>query len=172
MILGIFTFLLEILYCYIILKEFDIIGKKKKIILFTSILAMIILSGIILNASIFRYLFLPISFFIIIKLLNNKNSVSYSVIIVTSFLIKLIVEYLTILIFKDFLNFMYINIIFEVLLFLIAIVISKFMKNIKNLVFKLWNGSKKFYFRYLFLIVTNIFILFTIYNLIKMKEVF
>ena len=172
MVLSIIILLLETLYCYIILKEFDILGKKNKIILFVSILAIIMLSGIVLNGSIFRYLFLPISFFIVIKLLNNRNSISFSCIILIALFIKYLIEFISVILLINNLDIYTISFIFEFISITFSLLFAKYVKNIKKIILKLWNSSKKFYIRYIFLICINIFILFIIHNLIQMKEVF
>ena len=172
MILGIFTFLLEILYFYIILKEFNINKNKDKLYLFISIGILICLSGIILNGSIFRYLFLPLSFWITIKILNKSNSISYLFTILIIFLFKFIIEISTIMLFNGINNILFMTFLFEIICLLFSIIISKYINYINKNILNLWNSSKSFYFRYLFLIVINIFILFIIYNLLKMKEVF
>lgn len=172
MIISILVFALEILYFYIIFKNFNINDKIKRIILFISIGFIIVLSGIILNSSIFRYIFLPIAFWTIIKILNKENRIAYSITIVLILFIKFMIEFVTVIIFMNKIDIMYISIIFEVFSVIFAIFIKKYIKIINKKLLKLWDGSKNFYIRYSFLIVINIFILFTIYNLIKMKEVF
>lgn len=171
MIIAITILLLETLYCYIIFKEFDIIGKNKKMILFISILAIIVVSGLIFNTSIFRYLFLPISYWILIKILNTKNKIYNFAIILTILFFKFIIEYIVMLLLYNRINVVFINFIFEFISIIFALTISTKIKSIQNSISKLWNNSKAFYFRYTFLTLINVFILFLIYNLIKLKEV-
>ena len=172
MIINLFTLTSEILYLYFLLKQTIIIkSKKQKILLICGICFSIMCSGAIFESTIFKYLLLTLFLYLSLKLVDRHTSISVLFTITFILLYKFIIEILTVFSLYEILDVNIIIIIFEILLLICSIIFSKIINKLNYKISLLWNGIKKFYIRYLFLIVYNIFILFTIYNLIKISEV-
>lgn len=175
--LTIFILLIEALFFYIPLKEIkDIKTRKDKIKLYLLILLSNIISTMVFGTSIFRYIlcFIIIYFFIkILKLNYYKENTLYDFFIIpTLFLLKMIIEYIVFFAIFNLVNYTVFVIVLETFCILFAFIFKNKLKIIYNKIKESWNGTKKFYYRYLFLIVFNTIIIFLIYNLIKIKEVF
>lgn len=169
MILNILILLLEIIFYYIILIK--VINNRHKLLLFIGIGFSIVFSGLIFGSSIFRYFALPLFIYIILKLLYKKTSISSFFIITLILFYKFLIEFCVVMPLFGRINYTFIVFIFEFILIITAIIFSKYINKINEKILDLWNGVHEFYFRYLFLITFNSFILFTIYNLMKIKEV-
>lgn len=169
MFINILILLLEILFCYIILIK--VINNRHKLLLFIGIGFSIVISGLIFGNSIFRYFALPVLVYIILKLLYKETSISSFFIITLILFYKFLIEFCVVMLLYGKIDYIYIVFIFETILIITAIIFSKYINKINETISKLWNGIHEFYFRYLFLITFCSFILFTIYNLMKIKEV-
>lgn len=169
MIINIFTLLLEIIYCFLPLQQF--VNSKKKLFLLVGIVLCIMFSGAIFEGIIFRYFMLPILMYSIVKILNKDNRISLFIIITILLFFKLLLEFIFVFLLDNYISFNFIVIIFEIISFICSLMFTKYVKVLNEKILKLWNGIHEFYFRYLFLMTYNTFILFCIYNLIKMKEV-
>lgn len=169
MFINILILLLEILFCYIILIK--VINNRHKLLLFIGIGFSIVISGLVFGDSIFRYFALPVLIYIVLKLLYKRTSVSSFFTITIILFYKLIVEFIFMGLLLKIFPPVFITFIFEIILIISAIIFSKYVRKINLIIQKKWKGIHEFYFRYLFLITYNIFILFCIYNLIKIKEV-
>lgn len=169
MILSILILLLETIFCYIFLIK--VINNRHKLLLFIGIGFSIVLTGLIFGNSIFRYFALPVLIYIILKLLYKETSISAFFIITLILFYKFLVEFCVVMLLYKIIDMNIIIFIFDFILIITAIILSKYVNKFNEIIFKLWNGVHEFYFRYLLLIAFNSFILFTIYNLIKIKEV-
>lgn len=169
MILNILILLLEIIFYYIILIK--VINNRHKLLLFIGIGFSIVFSGLIFGSSIFRYFALPLFIYIILKLLYKKTSISSFFTITIILFYKLIIEFIFMELLLKIVSPIIITFIFEFVLIISALLFSKYVRKINILIQRKWKGIHDFYFRYLFLTTYNIFILFCIYNLIKIKEV-
>ena len=169
MILNILILLLEIIFCYIILIK--VINNRHKLLLFIGIGFSIVISGLIFSDSIFRYFALPVLIYIVLKLLYKRISISSFFTLTIILFYKLIMEFIFMVFLLKTFSPIIITFIFEFILIISALVFSKYVRKVNIRIQKMWNGIHEFYFRYLFLITYNIFILFCIYSLIKMKEV-
>lgn len=171
-LLTIFILFIEALFFYIPLKEIkEIKNKKDKIKLYLLILFSNIISTLIFNTSIFRYILCFIIIYIFMKILkiNNykENTVYDFFIIPTLFLLKMIVEYIIFFAIFDLVNYTVFVIVLEIFSILFALILKSKLKKIYNKIRKSWNGTNKFYCRYLSLIIFNTIIIFLIYNLIQ-----
>lgn len=174
-LLTIFILFIEALFFYIPLKEIkNIKDRKNKVKLYLGIFSANIISTLIFNTSIFKYILYIIGIFFILKNIDNKTR-TYDFFII-SFLLgfKLLIEFLLVILFYNNLLDLYIIfvLIMESLCILLAFLIKNILKIIYNNIINYWDSNKKFYLRYLMLISFNSLILFFIYNLIKIKEVF
>ncbi len=169
MILNILILLLEIIFYYIILIK--VINNRHKLLLLIGIGFSIVFSGLIFGSSIFRYFALPLFIYIILKLLYKKTSISSFFTITIILFYKLIIEFIFMELLLKIVSPIIITFIFEFVLIISALLFSKYVRKINILIQRKWKGIHDFYFRYLFLTTYNIFILFCIYNLIKIKEV-
>lgn len=170
----IFILLIEALFFYIPLKEIkDIKTRKDKIKLYIGIFLANIISTLIFNTSIFKYILYPILIFFTLKFVD-KNSKVYDFFFI-SFLMafKFLIEFLIAMIFYNNLANLYtiFVIIMEFLCIFSIILVKNILKNIYKKIIFYWNYNKKFYIRYSMLIAFNSFILFLIYNLIQKMEV-
>lgn len=174
-ILNILVLLVEALFFYIPLKDIKKIKDfKNKFKLYIGIFLSNIISTLIFGTSIFRYILYILLIFILLKFINKKTRM-YDFFII-SFLLgfKLLIEFILAMIFySNLLNLYFIFLfIMEMLCIISAILIKNFLNQIYIFIIKHWNYNKKFYLRYSMLILFNSLILFFIYNLIKIKEVF
>ena len=157
--------IVETYFFYIPLKEIkEIKNKKDKIILFIGIFLANIISTLIFNSSIFRYILYPILIFIVLKIINNETR------IYDFFVISCLIAFL----FNNNLLNLYVIFVFimEFISIFFAIIMKNILKVMYNKISNYWDCNKKFYLRYFMLITFNSLILFFIYNLIKIKEVF
>lgn len=167
--------IVETYFFYIPLKEIkEIQNKKDKIILFIGIFLANILSTLIFNSSIFRYILYPILIFIILKIINNETRI-YDFFVISCLIgFKFLIECLIAFLFNN--NLLNLYVIFVFIMEFISIFFAIIMKNILEVMYNkisnYWDCNKKFYLRYFMLITFNSLILFFIYNLIKIKEVF
>lgn len=146
-------------------------SKKKILLLVFGIFISIILSSILFKKSIFKYLLMPSLIFTTLKSLE-KNTCYYDFfIIVLELLLKIIIEFICYLIFFNLVNYIWFVIIMETICLIIILLLNKFIPKIYNVTFKKWKGRKRFYFRYILLILFNSFIFFLIYNLLLIREV-
>ena len=169
--------IVETYFFYIPLKEIkEIKNKKDKIILFIGIFLSNIISTIIFNTSIFRYILCFIIIYIFIKMFKLdyiKNNTFYDFFVIpTLFLLKMILEFIIYLIFFKFVNYIFFVIILETTCICFINLFKKYYKKIYKLIQENWNNEKSFYCRYTILVTFNTIIMFLIYNLIKIKEVF
>lgn len=169
--------IIETYFFYIPLKEIkEIQNKKDKVILFIGIFLANILSTLIFNKSIFRYILCFIIIYIFIKMFKLdyiKNNTFYDFFVIpTLFLLKMILEFIIYLIFFKFVNYIFFVIVLETTCICFINIFKKYYKKIYKLIQENWNNEKRFYCRYSILIAFNTIIMFLIYNLIKIKEVF
>ena len=169
--LELFIFFMEILFCYIILLQFNIKDIKNKILLFIIILFTLLTGDIFLSSSIFKHLYYVIAFLIGLRILNKDTKLVYSVTITLIIFCKYIIEFLTVFMLLNKVNFNFIVIIFGILSVIFSIFTSKYIKNINAKFIKLWDKNNCFSFRYLCLISLNLFVIFILYNLMLIKEV-
>lgn len=169
MFVNILILILEIIYYYVILIK--VIKNRHKLLLFIGIGLSIVLTGLIFGSSIFRYFALPLLIYIILKLLYKRTCISIFFTITIILLYKLTIEFIFMKLLLEIFSPIIITFIFEFLLIISALLFSRYIRKFNILIQKKWKGIHDFYFRYLFLTTYNIFILFCIYNLIKMKEV-
>ena len=171
-IFNIVIFLVETLYFSIpinkILKNENL---KSKTLVYFKILIIDIISTTIFDKSIFRYLFSFIIMYLAIFDFKISNKIYDFFIIPILFFIKAILEYLVYVLIFNLVSYIIFVIILELISILFIIYFSKIFVNIYNRLEKSWNGKKQFYCRYTMLIVFVSFIIFLIYNLIKIKEV-
>ena len=173
-LLTIFILFIEALFFYISLKEVkNIKNIKDKIKLYFGIFLANIISTLIFNTTIFRYILYIILIFFILKSIDKKTRI-YDFFII-SFLLgfKLFIEFIIATLFYNNLSNLYTIFVFimESLCIISAIITRKILKIIYKRITDYWNCNKKFYLRYFMLITFNSLIIFFIYNLIKMSEV-
>jgi len=153
----------------IIIKEI----KSKKIILmlYLSIILISFSISSILGNSIFKYIAFPILIYIYLRFLIKETSFYDFFVIIIEQILKTIIEYLCYITFFNSVDYIYFVIIMEIISLLIIFLFSKFTLKFYKETIKKCNGDKKFYYRYVLIMLVNSLILFTIYNLILMKEV-
>ena len=174
LVLTIFILFIEALFFYIPLKEIkEIKTKRNKLKLYLGIFLANIISTLIFNNSIFRYILYPVLIFTTLKIINKKSKIYDFFIISFLMAFKFIIEFLIVIFFYNNLAKYYV--IFVIIMQFSCIFIINLIKNRLRYIYKrikyYWNYNKKFYIRYFALITFNSFILFLIYNLIKMSEV-
>ena len=173
-LLTIFILFVEALFFYISLKQIkDIEGIKNEIKLYLGIFISNIISTLVFNSSIFRYILYLILIFFVLKNIDKKTRL-YDFFII-SFLLgfKLFIEFLIATLFHNNLSSLYtiFVLMMEILCILFAIITRKPLKQIYKKIINYWDCNKKFYLRYFMLITFNSLILFFIHNLIKISEV-
>jgi hypothetical protein len=168
---NILVYILETLFCYIILNSFLKNNNKKKIALFFLVMLILCLGDFLLNSSILKHIYYIVMFFILLKIFNAKTRIVYTVSITITLFAKYLIEFITVCLFFNKINFNILVIIFELLSIVFALWFGKNMGKINHKFLKWWNSSKSFYFRYLCLIGLNLFVLFILYNLMLIKEV-
>lgn len=173
---DIFIIFIEALYFYIPINKIkQNKNNKEKIILYLNLIFSDIVSFITFKNSIFRYVmyFMGIYFstFAFNKDTGNKNKLLDFFIAPILFFIKAIIEYIIYLCIFKFVNYTVFVLILELLCILFAICFKNKIFNIYIKFKNRWNDDKEFYSRYLILLIFNVFVIFLIYNLIKIKEV-
>lgn len=173
-VFNIIVILVETLYFYIPIMEIKKY-KNNKIWVYCVLIIAERLSYFIFKDSIFRYLFYCSFIYLLIfafeKDKENKNKLFDFFIVPILFFVKAIIEYITYLIFFKYVNYIIFVSILETLCILFAILLKGKFFEIYLKIKENWNSNKEFYCRFLFLIIFNSFILFLIFNLIKIKEV-
>ena len=173
-LLTIFILIIEAYFFYIPLKEIkEINARKDKFKLYLGISLANIISTIVFNTSIFRYILYLLLMFFMLKSINNKTRI-YDFFIISFLLgIKLSIEFIIAILFYSNLANLYtiFVVIMETSCILFAVILKKILKKIYKRIIVYWDCNKKFYLRYFMLIAFNSLILFFIYNLIKMSEV-
>jgi hypothetical protein len=153
----------------IIIKEIK--SKKVIAILYLSIVLISLSTGTLLQGSIFKYVLFPILIFIYLKYFVKETNFYDFFIIVIEQILKTLIEFACYLLFFNKVDYIWFVIIMEALSIFIIFLFGKFTLNFYKKTIKKCNGDKKFYYRYILLILFNSLILFTIYNLILMKGV-
>lgn len=174
--INILVLFIENFYFYIPINEILRNNTtKEKIILYFKIFFLNILSTLIFKDSIFRYIFSFISMYLSIfyfsKENKNKNKILEFFIIPILFFVKAILEYLVYILFFNMVDYILFVIILETISLLVVILLKNNYLKIYYKIKGFWNGGKEFYFRYLILVIFNVFIIFLIFNLLKIKEV-
>lgn len=173
-VFNIIVILIEALYFYIPIIKIKKY-KRKRIWVYLVLIIAERLSYFIFKDSVFRYLFyfsfIYLSIFAFEKDKQNKNKLFDFFIVPILFFIKAIIEYITYLIFFKYVNYISFVLILETLCILFVLLLKRKFLNIYLKIKENWNSNKEFYCRFLFLIIFNSFILFLIFNLIKIKEV-
>lgn len=173
MIASIIVMIIEVLFMSIpLLKIKDINFLKDKIKLFVLIFLSNIISTLFFNSLIFRYILYAILIFLSLKIVSKCIKFSDLFIIVIQMIIKTFLDFIIYFMFFNNLEYFYFLLILEIFTILSIHPTKNFIFNIYNNTFTMWNGNLKFYFRYLLLVLSNTLIIFLIYNLLKIKEVF
>ena len=175
LILTIFILFIEALFFYIPIRHIKSINNlKDKIKLYIGIFLANIISTLIFNTSIFRYILYPILIFLTLKIINKNNRVYDFFIITFLMALKFIIEFIIAMIFYNNLVNLYVIfvIVMQTICISAAILLRKVINKIYKFIIKQWDYNKRFYLRYFVLISFNLFILFLIHNLIQIKEVF
>ena len=167
-----FIILIETLFFtipLIIVKE--IRDKKVIALLYVCILLSSVISGLILDKSIFKYFLLTLLIFISLKYICKcKNSSHYDIyIIIMEMLLKTAVEYCCAMTFFNLVSYNIFVILMEIISIIVIFLLSKYIYKFYNITIKKWKGRHKFYFRYILLLLLNTSIIFIIYNLILIQ---
>lgn len=172
-IFNIFILLVEALYFYIPLKEIkEIKSNKNKLLLYFGILSSNIISVLIFGSSIFRYILLFLFHFIIISLIQKKMKFLDFYICPILFFIKIIIEFVIFLLLFNKIDYILFTFILEIISILSTVIFNKKYINLYKIIDNKWSSANKFYARYMILITFVSLILFLLFNLIKIKEVF
>ena len=171
-ILNIMVLLVEAFYFYLPINEIlNNNNNKDKSLLYFKILTLNILSTIIFKSSIFRYICSFIIMYIFIFYFKKENKFLNFFIIPILFFIKSIIEFIVYKIFFNLVEYYSFIIILEISSLLFIIFFKNIFLKIYYKIKEFWNGRKEFYCRYFILLIFNFFIIFLIFNLLKIKEV-
>ena len=173
MIISIIVMIIEVLFISVpLMKIKEIYALKDKIKLFVLIFLSNIISTLFSNSSIFRYILYIFLILLSLKIVSKNIKFRDLFIIVIEMIIKTLLDFIIYLMYFNNLQYFYFLLILEFFTILSIYPSTNFIFNIYNNIFKMWNGNLKFYFRYLLLVLSNTLIIFLIYNLLKIKEVF
>lgn len=167
---NLFILIIETLFFIIpLIKIKEIKSKKKVLAIYFSIFIISIICDILLDKSIFKYLFLALLIFVSLKIIV-KDTVYYDFfMIIIEMVLKTVIEYLCVICFYKIFSYNVFVILMELISLTLIILLNNFINKFYKITFKRWNGRHKFYFRYILLILFNSFIIFVIYNLILIR---
>ena len=173
MIVSILVMCIEVLFlAFPLYKIKEIVHLKEKIKLFCLIFVSNIISTLLFNGSIFKFILYILLMFFSLKLTKRNTKYCDIFIVIITLGFKILLDYLVYLIFFKLLEYFYFLIILEIITLLIIYPISKIIYKIYKNILKMWNSRQEFYFRYILLILFNSLIMLIIYTLLKIKEVF
>lgn len=149
------------------IKKFNL---KKSIILYFLSLALLVITDITMNRMIYKYLsYIFVFYFYIIKL--DKESQFYDIFIMPFLMaIKLVTEFIIVMLLYNKLDMNIITIIFEAVNILTVIGLRGPICKFCNFIKDKWKSKHTFYTRYSILVSTIFLFIFIIYNLVKIKE--
>ena len=173
MIVSILVMCIEVLFlAFPLYKIKEIVHLKEKIKLFCLIFISNIISTLLLNSSVFRYILYIVLIYLSLKLIKIKTKYYDLFVIIILLLFKILLDSLVYILLFNSLKYSVFLIILEIFTLLNIYPVTNIIKVIYNNMFELWNNRQKFYFRYILLILFNSLIILIIYNLLKIKEVF
>lgn len=173
MIVSILVMFIEVLFlAFPLYKIKEIVHLKEKIKLFCLIFVSNIISTLLLNSSVFRYIMYIVLIYLSLRIIKVRTKYYDIFIIIILLLFKILLDFLIYLLLFNIVSYNIFLIILEIFTLLNIYPITNIIKIIYNNMFKMWNSRQKFYFRYILLILFNTLIMLIIYTLLKIKEVF
>ena len=166
----ILSILFEGLFFYIAIKAMkkDKISIIRNILLYLGIIFSNLISGIILSASIFRYLLFATLFFGLLKLIYKSRFYDFLILNLV-FLFKGTVELILFVIFInsiDEITYLY-NFLFSGFIMIFPILLNKIISIFYIKLTKLWDNIYSFYVRYILCFLTTLAMLFYFYRTVQ-----